>query len=78
MKPIRIYANSYRPQSTSSNYYIWDGKHTCIGGGSCYTCCFSRIKNFSCSTIIEPTVATYRPTTGYIELSPESHPELFI
>lgn len=78
MKPIRIYANSCEHKPISINYYVWNGTHDCGGGGSCYTCCFSRIKNFNCSTIIEPTVITYRPTIGYIELSPESHPELFI
>lgn len=78
MKPIRIYANSYRRQLTSSDYYIWDSTHNCGGGGGCSNCCFSGMKNFSCSTIIEPTVITYLPTTGYVELSPESHPELFI
>lgn len=79
MKPIRIYADpNSHPIDTS--YYLWTGSTVCCGGGGCTGCIFLSEGRYTCLTTntMEQIVKSYRPSRGYIELTLDSHPEVFL
>lgn len=80
MKPIRIYARN-TPEIPSSSYYLWTGGTTCRGGGGCRDdCAFLNEHHNRCiaTNTMDQIVQTYRPSSGYIELTLDSHPEVFL
>lgn len=79
MKPIRIYADP-NIHATDNSYYLWTGGIMCRGGGGCAECIFLGEGRNSCLVMhgMDHIVKSYRPSRGYIELTLESHPEVFI
>lgn len=79
MKPIRIYAN-HNTSSIGISYYLWAGGTMCHGGGGCTACIFLCEGRNTCLVIhdMDHIVKSYRPSRGYIELTLDSHPEVFI
>lgn len=80
MKPIRIYS-SYHEHVISNDYYLWRNKRICQGGGGCTDgCVFYSNSRTGCTAlnIMPSTVQTYQPDSGYVELTIDSHPELFL
>lgn len=79
MKPIRIYADP-NTHSIDSSYYLWRGRTRCGGGGGCTECIFLSESRSTClvSHSMDQIVKSYRPLSGYIELTLDSHPELFL
>ena len=79
MKPIRIYAGDADGYMRSSNYYIWEQDGNCTGGSGCVGCIFN--PSSICCTIykfIPQIYNSYKPSRGYIELTLDSHPEIFL
>lgn len=80
MKPIRIYA-SYDEQVTSNDYYVWRRKRVCQGGSGCLDdCVFHLDSSPVCGALdsMDTIVQTYQPDSGYVELTIDSHPEVFL
>ena len=81
MKPIRIYSD-YQEQIVSPNYYLWRNKRICRGGGGCADGCvfYRRGLMAGCTAldIMPSTVQTYQPDSGYVELTIDTHPEVFL
>ena len=78
MKPIRIYAGDTY-SSMQSNYYIWEQDGNCIGGDGCSGCLFNPSKIFCTIYELIPQIHnSYKPSRGYIELTLDSHPEVFL
>ena len=79
MKPIRIYSDP-NVHPIDSSYYLWVGG-TCRGGGGCASgCIFLGEGRNTCTAVpvMDQIVQTYRPSSGYIELTLDSHPEVFL
>lgn len=74
MKPIRIYADD--TVIGTKDFYVWGTRYSCTGGNGCHNCLL--FSNLNCQDQTSHAVATYRPTTDYIELTVDSHPEIFL
>lgn len=78
MKPIRIYAEDVNEYMRSSNYYIWEQDGNCTNGGGCLNCLFELPSGCTIYKLIPQIYEFYKPSSGYVELTPDSHPEVFL
>ena len=81
MKPIRIYAADC-DSINDVNFYWWSIRGSCGGGGGCSTCTFytgrTDLHHCRAENQISDIVKSYQPLSGYIELTLDSHPEVFL
>ena len=80
MKPIRIYA-SFQELRTSEEYYTWKNGSICQRGNGCKDNCVfygANLPGCTVLNIMDQIVQTYKPLHGYIELTLDSHPEVFL